>query len=47
MMRFQKLYAGEPILKAQAPVDPNSEDPRTMGQLPPHPPLHMTKFREI
>ena len=44
MLRFQKLYAGEPILKAQAPVDPNSEDPRTMGQLPPHPPLHMTKF---
>ena len=44
MMRFQKLYAGEPVLKAQAPVDPNSEDPRTMGQLPPHPPLHMTKF---
>lgn len=44
MMRFQKLYAGEPILKAQAPVDPNSEDPRTMGQLPPHPPLHMAKF---
>ena len=29
-MRFQKLMLVT-ILKAQAPVDPNSEDPRTMG----------------